>query len=89
MANVNIMRPDQKFLEERGVMSWPIWEKEISEFPWTYEATEECYILEGKVEVTTDDGVFHLEPGDFVTFAKGLICKWKISVPVRKHYKFL
>ncbi len=89
MAHVNIKQVDNTFLEERKVMSWPVWEKEISEFPWTYEATEECYILEGEIEVSTDEGVYHIKPGDFVVFAKGLDCNWKISRPVRKHYNFI
>ena len=27
-------------------------------------------------------------PGDLVTFPEGLDCVWKISKPVKKHYKF-
>ena len=37
--------PDQATLGARGVFSWPIWEKEISTFPWTYDNSETCYFL--------------------------------------------
>ncbi|HBX43168.1 MAG TPA: hypothetical protein DEH27_04975 [Deltaproteobacteria bacterium] len=35
-----------------GVFSWPVWEKEVSGFPWAYEDRETCYLLEGDVIVT-------------------------------------
>lgn len=76
-------------LQERGVFSWGIWENEESEFPWTYGSEEVCYLLEGEVEVTPDDGdTVKIKAGDFVTFASGLSCTWKISVPVKKHFSF-
>ena len=40
--------PQDERLEELGVFGWPIWTKEESEFPWTYDATETCYLLEGE-----------------------------------------
>ncbi len=89
LMKIIIKKPANKDLEARGGLSWPIWEKEISRFDWHYDSTEECYLLEGKVEVQTEDGnrvVF--EKGDFVTFPKGLSCQWDIKVPVRKHYNF-
>ncbi len=87
--NINIKQPDQKEIEDRQVTRWPIWEKEISEFDWHYDSIEECYLLEGQVTVTTDDGAaVTFGKGDFVTFPKGLSCKWKITEPVRKHYNF-
>lgn len=43
-------------MEKEGVMSWPIWEKEVSRFYWHYDSIEECYLLEGKVVVETEDG---------------------------------
>ncbi|NQU09501.1 cupin domain-containing protein [bacterium] len=76
-------------LERLGVKGWPIWEKEISEFPWHYDDRETCYLLEGDVTVTPDGGGAHrFGKGDLVTFPKGLSCTWKIHVPVRKHYRF-
>ena len=74
-------------LEVMGVFDWPIWEKEASTFPWTYESEETCYILEGEVIVTPDDG----EPmtftrGDLITFPKGMSCTWDIRSPIKKHY---
>ena len=86
---IKIKKPDSKELEKRGVSSWPIWEKEISRFDWYYDCIEECYLLEGKVIVETEDGTsVEFGKGDFVTFPKGLSCIWDIKEPVRKHYNF-
>lgn len=82
-------QPDEKRLKELGVFSWPIWTKEVSEFPWTYDSTETCYFLEGEVEVISDSGEFvKIGKGDLVTFPKGMSCTWKVKKPVRKHYRF-
>lgn len=86
---IHVEKPSEEKLAELKVRSWPIWEKEISEFPWEYDEKETCYILEGDVEVIPDNG----EPvsfgkGDLVVFKKGLRCTWKINKPVRKHYMF-
>lgn len=89
MGKIKVEKPDQKRLEELGVRSWPIWEKEPSTFPWEYYDTEVCYILEGKVVVETEDGEkVEIGPGDLVTFPKGLRCTWKVIEKVRKHYNF-
>ncbi len=86
---IDIKKPTDKDLEAKGVSSWPIWEKEISRFDWHYDSTEECFLLEGKVVVETEDGdQVEFEKGDFVTFPKGLSCIWDIKVPVKKHYNF-
>lgn len=81
--------PDQEHLEELGVFDWPIWTKEVSEFPWEYDDSETCYILEGEVTVTPQDGdPIHIREKDLVTFPEGLECTWKITRDVRKHYTF-
>jgi len=86
---IKVMKPDKADLEKDGVMSWPIWEKEVSRFDWHYDDTEECYLLEGKVVVETEDGEkVEFGKGDFVSFPKGLSCIWDIKAPVRKHYNF-
>jgi len=76
-------------LKDLGISSWPIWTKEASEFPWQYDAQETCYLLEGDVVVTPDDGdPVEIKKGDLVTFPRGMKCRWKIRKAVRKHYKF-
>jgi len=86
---IGISNPDKETLEKKGVSSWPIWEKEISRFDWYYDNTEECYLLEGQVEVETEDGnKIRFGKGDFVTFPKGLACIWDVKEPVKKHYRF-
>lgn len=82
-------QPKQQRLDNLEVTSWPVWEKEISEFPWHYEEQEICLLLEGEVEVTPDGG----EPvkfgkGDLVTFPAGMDCYWRITKAVRKYYRF-
>ena len=82
-------QPSKEKLDSLGIWNWPIWEKEVSEFPWTYDSVETCYLLTGEVIVTPDNG----EPvkfgaGDLVVFPQGLSCTWKILQDVRKHYRF-
>jgi uncharacterized cupin superfamily protein len=81
--------PDEEQLEKLGVRDWPIWEKEVSEFPWSYDTSETCYILEGDVVVTPTDGEpVKIREHDLVVFPSGMSCTWKVRKAVRKHYKF-
>ncbi len=75
-------------IENKGIKTWPIWEKEISKFDWQYDMDEYCYILEGEVIIETKNGNFRIEKGDFVTFPKDLQCVWDIKKAIRKHYSF-
>ncbi len=76
-------------LQSLGVRQWPVWSKEPSEFPWTYDATETCYLLEGRVIVKPEVGdPVEFGKGDLVTFRSGLKCTWKVLETVRKHYTF-
>lgn len=86
---IEIEKATKDYLENKGVSSWPIWEKEISRFDWHYDNTEECYLIEGEVVVETKDGKrVEFGEGDFVTFPKGLSCVWDIKQAVKKHYNF-
>lgn len=82
-------KPTQERLEKLGIASWPIWTKEVSEFPWTYDDAETCYFLEGDVVVTPDGGLpVKMGKGDLVTFPAGMSCVWNIRSDVKKHYAF-
>ncbi|MBN2030262.1 cupin domain-containing protein [bacterium] len=81
--------PGQQRLKELGVESWPVWTKETSTFPWSYDVQETCYFLEGEVSVTPDgEKPVEMGEGDLVIFPSGLSCTWEIRKDVRKHYKF-
>ncbi|MEJ5330334.1 MAG: cupin domain-containing protein [Desulfobaccales bacterium] len=88
MAEIKVeRRPSEARLKELGVRQWPIWTKEVSEFPWTYDTQEVCYFLEGEVEVIPEGGdPVKMGEGDLVTFPAGMSCTWKVTKPVRKHY---
>lgn len=74
---------------ELGVREWPMWTKEVSTFPWAYDAQETCYFLEGDVIVTPKDGApVAMGQGDLVVFPQGMECTWEIRKRVRKHYTF-
>lgn len=90
MNKIKITRnPAEKMIEEMGIRNWPIWEKEVSEFPWHYDEQETCLLLEGEVEVTPEGGeTVKFGKGDLVVFPAGLSCTWKIIKPVKKHYQF-
>ncbi len=89
MSKIKVERNfDEKRLQDDGIFNWPIWTKEMSEFPWTYDSDETCYFLEGDVIVTPDGGdPVEMKKGDLVTFPEGMSCTWKIRRDVKKHYK--
>lgn len=81
--------PSENRLKETGVFDWPVWTKEVSQFPWSYSEPETCYFLEGEVVVTPDNGEpVRMGKGDLVTFPRGLSCTWKVLKDVKKHYHF-
>ncbi|XP_045814880.1 uncharacterized protein LOC123908314 [Trifolium pratense] len=82
--------PPESKLTQLGVRQWPKWGCPPSNFPWTYEAKETCYLLEGKVKVTPSGAneAVEIAAGDLVVFPKGMSCTWDVSVGVDKHYKF-
>jgi uncharacterized cupin superfamily protein len=90
MSDIKVERgPSRERLEELGVTAWPIWTKEISTFPWSYDSAETCYFLEGDVIVTPDGGEpVQVGKGDLVTFPSGMSCTWEIRGAVKKHYTF-
>lgn len=80
--------PSPMKLEVMHVEQWETWEKEVSRFPWTYDETETCYILEGAAVVTPRNGEpVAISAGDLVVFMAGLSCVWDITQPIRKQYK--
>ncbi|MTJ30806.1 cupin domain-containing protein [Aphanizomenon sp. UHCC 0183] len=84
-----VHQPNLAHLNELDVFNWPIWEKEISKFSWTYDDQETCYFLEGNVVVTPDGGqAVQMGKGDLVTFPAGMSCTWEITRDVKKHYCF-
>ena len=81
--------PSEAKLDVMGIYNWPIWKKEASTFPWTYDQQETCYILQGEVVVTPDGGEpVEIVRGDLVTFPKGMTCTWEIKQDIKKHYIF-
>jgi uncharacterized cupin superfamily protein len=82
-------QPSLAHLNGLDVFNWPIWEKEISKFSWSYDNQEICYFLEGNVVVTPYGGQsVQMGKGDLVTFPAGMSCTWEITSDVRKHYCF-
>jgi len=83
---ITVRKPNET--EIREFETWPIWEKEESEFYWEYSDKETCYILQGKAQVFDEKGAILAEfgKGDLVVFQPGLRCKWKILENMRKHY---
>ena len=84
---MKVWKPTDKEINQTD--SWGTWSKEESEFPWSYDDKETCYILEGKAEVFSENGdSIQFSKGDMVSFEKGLKCTWKISEAIRKRYMF-
>lgn len=88
-AEIQVVQPSAEQLAALGVADWPVWQKEVSRFPWHYSSEETAYLLAGAVTVTPKGGApVSLVAGDLVTFAAGLECVWEVTQPLRKHYRF-
>ena len=82
--NVTPAKLDVLFVDD-----WPVWSKEVSEFDWSYDQKETCYIICGKAEITPEgEETIIIQEGDMVFFPKGMKCDWKILEPIEKHYIF-
>ena len=88
MSNIVIKKLSDVEVDNMGILNWPIWTCEVSEFPWKYDVEESCLILNGEVSVTDGLDTVQIKKGDFIIFPKGLSCIWKVTKPVRKHYQF-
>ncbi|HSQ40967.1 MAG TPA: cupin domain-containing protein [Fibrobacteraceae bacterium] len=87
--SVEIQKADPATLKELGVQSWPIWEKEVSQFDWVYDEPEVFFVLEGRARVKVDGGpVVEFCAGDLVRFSTGVHCTWTVLEAIRKHYRF-
>ena len=86
--NIKINKLSDEEISNMGILSWPIWSCEVSEFEWEYSERESCLLLDGEVEVKSEFETVLFSAGDFVVFPKGLKCCWKVTRPVRKHYTF-
>ena len=69
------------------VDDWPVWSKGVSEFEWTYDKKETCYIIEGKAILTPEgEEPITIVEGDMIFFPQGLKCNWKIIEAIEKNY---
>jgi uncharacterized cupin superfamily protein len=84
---MRVWQPTKEEIEKTN--QWGTWTKEESEFDWSYDETETCYILEGEASVMDNAGhSVRFKAGDMVEFKKGLTCTWKINKAIRKRYNF-
>lgn len=88
MEKITIKQPSQEELDALNIDSWSTWCCDISRFDWEYPDEEVCYVFEGYVIVETATETVEINPGDLVTFPKGLKCTWDVKSPIRKVYKF-
>ena len=47
--------------ERKEASSWPVWEKEVSSFPWHYDEKETCLILDGEVTIEAGNEKVHFK----------------------------
>ena len=74
---------------------WPIWDSsedfrgtKTPKFTLRYRKEERVLILEGKAELTPQNGdaPFTVQEGDWVVFHAGFVADWVVSARMRKHY---
>jgi uncharacterized cupin superfamily protein len=68
-----------------GTATTAVWDCTAGQFNWTYGWEETVIILEGQVQVTSQDGTVRLlKAGDIAFFAAGTTAFWEIETHVRK-----
>ncbi len=87
--SIKVERPTRERLQELEIEKWSSWECGPEAFDWEYTSREMAYVFEGRVKVTTADGLeAEIKAGDLVTFPKGLKCRWNVIEKIRKVYSF-
>ena len=86
MSEIQVTKPSDEQIAE--ATQWPTWSCDVSTFDWHYDQQETCYVLAGEVTVTAGGEQVSFGPGDMVVFPRGMDCVWKVTAPVKKHYKF-
>jgi uncharacterized cupin superfamily protein len=80
--------PGQEFTAARSAddkFSFGLWQRDVQRRHFERGYHEIAYILEGRVEVTDDDGEVHVAgPGDILVTPKGSKGYWKNLTPVKK-----
>ena len=84
--NVIVRKPTDA--EKREMQDEAVWTCGVSEFDWSYDSEETCLLVEGEVTVEYGGVSVSFGAGDYVVFPQGLSCRWKVTVPVKKHYVF-
>ncbi len=81
--------PSEALLKKMGSAYWPIWQKEVSVFPWEFVTTETALILEGECEMTPADGgpSITFKAGDLVVFPLGYKGTWEVKKALKKCFK--
>ena len=85
---MKLRTPTTEEVKAMDFSSWGTWECGVSTFPWSYDATETCYILDGHATVEASGEKVEFKKGDIVVFPKGLSCTWTVIKPIKKYYKF-
>jgi len=83
---IRVLHLSEEEKKNLDIFSWPIQTIDKSIFAMHHETQEECYLLEGEVEMTTANGnKTCFGAGDYVIIPKGYTCICNIKKPVRKH----
>ena len=80
--------PSPMKLEVLGMEDWPLSREPVSVQEKSYRQTETTFILEGRAEITRQDGeTIAIQPGDLVTFMPEARCTWTITEAIERHYR--
>ncbi|MBT3478873.1 MAG: cupin domain-containing protein [Candidatus Marinimicrobia bacterium] len=89
MSEIIVKQLSEDEIQEKGIRSWSTWSCDKSDFPWEYSERETCYIIEGQVDVETENGeTVSIGAGDYVIFPQGIKCTWHVHQGIYKHFAF-
>ena len=83
---ITVRQPSQQEIDE--LITQPTWSSPVDEFDWHYDMKETAYIIEGQVTVSYNGEETTITKGDLAIFPQGMSCVWKVTSPLKKHYKF-
>lgn len=73
--------------EKAYMKRFTYWECGVSEFDWHYDHDETFVLMEGQATIEYSGGSVSFGAGDLLVAPKGLDCRWRVSVPVKKYLR--